>query len=108
MVQCANCKGRHSANLNRFTQKYKADINVQRNKTPNKDKNKMVEHNNKQNKVFDKSTPSLGETSSNSILASPDLDIRMDLEPESCVKKKKKEGSDNDKISKKTNHSEKF
>lgn len=46
---------------------------------PNKDKAKIVEHNNKQNKMFNKATPGLDETNLNSALTSLDLNMRMNL-----------------------------
>ena len=68
----------------------------------------MVEHNNKQDKAFDKATPSPGEASPDSAPASLDPDMEIDLEPESWAENEEEEGSDHDEIPERTDHSEKF
>lgn len=108
IVQDANCERRHSANSNQCTQRHKAEINTGKNKTTSKDKRKIVEHNNKQDKTFDKATLSLRETSFDSAPVSSDSDIEIDLKPKSWRENEEEKGSNHNKISEKTDYSEKF
>ena len=62
----------------------------------------------KQDKAFDKATPSLGEGNPDSAPASPDLDIGIDLEPESWAKNKEKKSSDHNEILERTDYSKNF
>ena len=84
MVQCANCGGGHFANLNRCTLRHKAEIDARKKKTLEKDKTKIVETNDEQNKAYSE--------------ASVSLEVGIDLEAERWAESKEEESSGQDKI----------
>lgn len=84
-IQCTNDRRCYSAESNRCTQRYKAEIDIYKNKIIRKDKRKIVESTDKQDKAYNKtSLAENAKTVRNLVLKkrekSPLMNTEMELE----------------------------